>query len=83
MLRLRHPDRPDPQPDPPPALEPALDLTAVCRLRGICRRTGERERSAGLWPAPDYYAGAGTKRKSPRWSVATIRGWLSPGGGHE
>jgi hypothetical protein len=84
MLKLRHLDRSDLQPDKPPVLEPALGLAEVCKLRGISRRTGERERSeGGIWPAPDFFVGAGNKRKTPRWHVATIRTWLAPGGGHE
>jgi hypothetical protein len=60
-------------------LEPALTLGDVCKLRRESRRTGERERSAGLWPRPDFFVGTGT-RKSPRWRVFTIRSWLEGGG---
>jgi hypothetical protein len=81
MLKLRRLDRSNPQPDKPTELEPALDLAAVCKLRGISRRTGERERSAGVWPEPDFLVGTGS-RKAPRWHVQTIRTWLAPGGGH-
>jgi hypothetical protein len=61
------------------ALEPALTLADVCLIRRESRRTGERERSAGLWPKPDFYIGTGT-RKSPRWRVSTIRAWIEQEG---
>ena len=57
------------------SIEPSLTLAEVCRIRAVSRRTGERERSAGLWPKADYYVGTGT-RKSPRWRPPTIRRWL-------
>jgi hypothetical protein len=63
-----------------PALEPALNLGDVCKLRRVSRRTGERERSARLWPSPDFFVGTGTgSRKSPRWMAATIARWLAEG----
>jgi hypothetical protein len=61
------------------AIEPALTLADVCKLRRESRRTGERERSAGLWPRPDFFVGTGT-RKSPRWRAETIRRWIGEGG---
>ena len=65
----------------PLQLEPSLTLNDICRLRSESRRTGERERSMGLWPAPDFHVGIGT-RKSPRWRPKTIRRWLE-GGCHQ
>jgi hypothetical protein len=62
-----------------PALEPALTLGDVCKLRRESRRTAERERSAGLWPSPDFFVGTGT-RKSPRWRAETVRRWIEGGG---
>jgi hypothetical protein len=56
-------------------IEPALTMENVCAIRNESRRTGERERSAGLWPPPDFSVGTGS-RKSPRWLAATIRRWL-------
>jgi hypothetical protein len=56
-------------------IEPALTIDDVCTVRNESRRTGERERSAGLWPEPDFYVGTGS-RKSPRWWPETIVGWL-------
>ena len=43
------------------SIEPSLALAEVCRIRAVSRRTGERERSAGLWPKADYYVGTGTR----------------------
>lgn len=60
------------------SIEPSLTFAEVCRIRAISRRTGERERAAGLWPKPDYYVGTGT-RKSPRWRPGSIRRWLEGG----
>jgi hypothetical protein len=42
---------------------------------GVSRRTLERERSAGRFPAPDLRIG-----KLPLWKVATIRRWIDEGG---
>jgi hypothetical protein len=58
-----------------PSIEPGLKLDDVCRVRNCSRRTGERERAAGLWPRPDFYVGTG-RRKSPRWRPETILAWL-------
>jgi hypothetical protein len=58
-----------------PVIEPALTMENDCAIRNESRRTGERERSAGLWPPPDFSVGTGS-RKSPRWLAATIRRWL-------
>lgn len=60
-------------------IEPSLDIDDVCKVRRISRRTGERERSAGLWPKPDFFVGTG-KRKSPRWRPETIRASFERGG---
>jgi hypothetical protein len=59
-------------------IEPSLDIDDVCQVRRISRRTGERERSAGLWPKPDFFVGTG-KRKSPRWRPETIRASIERG----
>lgn len=61
-------------------IEPALSIDDVCKVRNESRRTGERERSAGHWPKPDFHVGTGG-RKSPRWLPETIRRWLAEGGG--
>jgi hypothetical protein len=60
---------------PADAIEPALTIGDVCKLRKESRRSGERERSAGLWPAADFFIGTGN-RKSPRWWPQTVRSWL-------
>ena len=73
-------DRPPGASNPPHGIEPALTIDDVCAARNASRRTGERERSAGHWPRPDFYVGTGP-RKSPRWLPATIRRWLTEGGG--
>lgn len=64
-------------PSPPvaPIIDPALTIDDVCVVRNESRRTGERERSAGLWPSPDFYVGTGSRR-SPRWLPLTIRRWV-------
>lgn len=64
--------------EPADAIEPALTIDDVCAARNEGRRTGERERSAGLWPKPDFFVGTGS-RKSPRWRPETIRRWLNEG----
>jgi hypothetical protein len=61
------------------AIEPSLTIDDVCKIRNESRRSGERERSAGLWPKPDFYVGTGS-RKSPRWLRATVDAWLLKGG---
>jgi hypothetical protein len=58
-----------------PVIEPGLSIDDVCQIRSVARRTGERERSAGLWPHADYFVGIGV-RKRPRWFPETIRRWL-------
>jgi hypothetical protein len=60
---------------PTPPIESALTIDDICKIRNESRRTGERERSEGLWPKPDFYVGTG-RRKSPRWRPSTIRSWL-------
>ena len=57
------------------AVEPALTIDDICKVRRQSRRTGVRERSAGLWPDPDFHVGTGS-RKSPRWWPRTIQTWL-------
>jgi predicted DNA-binding transcriptional regulator AlpA len=60
-------------------------LNDVCRSLGLSRRTIERERSAGRFPAPDLVVG-----RTPLWQPATIRSWIeskgrtssAKGGGH-
>jgi hypothetical protein len=64
--------------EPALPIEPSLDIEDVCEIRRISRRTGERERSAGLWPKPDFFVGTG-KRKSPRWRPETIRASIERG----
>ena len=80
MTRLHLPTPSAPATSPPVApiphgIEPSLTMSDVCKVRSVSRRTGERERSAGLWPKPDFFAGTGT-RKSPRWRPSTIRSWI-------
>ena len=63
------------------ALDPsgrmALRLAELAQALGISRRTLERERSAGRFPAPDLAIG-----KAPLWRPETIRAWIE-GGGHK
>jgi predicted DNA-binding transcriptional regulator AlpA len=64
---------------------PAADLPFAGRLTlrledlvgafGVSRRTIERERSAGRFPAPDLHIG-----KAPLWKPETIRRWIDGGG---
>lgn len=53
----------------------ALRLDEVAAALGVGRRTLERERSAGRFPAPDLSIG-----KAPLWSPETIRRWVEGGG---
>jgi predicted DNA-binding transcriptional regulator AlpA len=71
-----------PDPTPPADRRPvatverlALRLDEVARSLGIGRRTLERERSAGRFPAPDLLIG-----KAPLWRPETIRRWVEGGG---
>ena len=63
------------------ALDPSARLTLrlaeLAQALGISRRTLERERSAGRFPAPDLAIG-----KAPLWKPETIRAWIE-GGGHQ
>jgi predicted DNA-binding transcriptional regulator AlpA len=49
----------------------ALRLDELAAALGISRRTLERERSAGRFPAPDLRIG-----KMPLWRPETIRAWI-------
>ncbi len=53
----------------------AWRLSDVARALGVSRRTIERERSAGRFPAPDLRLG-----KAPLWQPQTIRRWVEGGG---
>lgn len=54
-----------------PAVEQLLRLADVARTLGISRRTFERERSAGRFPAPDLKIG-----KAPLWRPGTVQAWI-------
>jgi hypothetical protein len=60
-------------------MEPSLSFQAICRLRSISLRAGQRERAAGAWPAPAYYVGTGARQQQPRWRADVIRVWLERG----
>jgi hypothetical protein len=47
----------------------------VANLLGVCRRSLEREISAGRFPKADVQF-----RRMPLWRVETIRRWLAEGG---
>ncbi len=53
------------------AVERLLRLADVARHLGISRRTFERERSAGRFPAPDLKIG-----KAPLWRPGTVQAWI-------
>lgn len=53
----------------------AYRLGELAESLGISRRTLERERSAGRFPAPDLHIG-----KAPLWKPETIRRWIDGGG---
>ena len=50
-------------------------MTEVARVLSVCRRTIERERSAGRFPKPDLHIG-----KRPLWTRETIRSFIQMGG---
>ena len=50
-------------------------MTEVARFLSVCRRTIERERSAGRFPKPDLHIG-----KRPLWTRETIRSFIQKGG---
>ena len=52
-------------------VEHLLRLIQVAETLGISRRTFERERSAGRFPAPDLKIG-----KAPLWRPGTVQGWI-------
>jgi hypothetical protein len=52
-----------------------FSLSDVARVLSVCRRTIERERSAGRFPKPDLHIG-----KRPLWSRETIHAFVSGGG---
>jgi predicted DNA-binding transcriptional regulator AlpA len=56
--------------DTPPRL--ALRIDEIATAIGVSRRTIERERSAGRFPAPDRMIG-----RAPLWRPSTLEAWLS------
>lgn len=64
------------EPAPLPSDRLALRLDDLVELLGLSRRTIERQRSAGLFPAPDRVV-----NRMALWRPATIDAWLSQGGG--
>ncbi|WP_435009927.1 helix-turn-helix transcriptional regulator [Tundrisphaera lichenicola] len=52
-----------------------LRLDELAKAIGVSRRTIERERSAGRFPAPDIKVG-----KAPLWKPETILKWIDGGG---
>jgi predicted DNA-binding transcriptional regulator AlpA len=52
-----------------------LRLDELAETLGVSRRTIERERSAGRFPAPDLHLG-----RAPLWRPETIRRWIDGGG---
>lgn len=52
----------------------AVDATEAARLCGVSRATWWRMNSAGKIPAP-----VRVTRRSPRWLVDELRGWLIAG----
>ena len=72
--------KPSPPPEAPtsataPETRLTLRLAELAHALGISRRTLERERSAGRFPAPDLAIG-----KAPLWRPETIRAWIEAGG---
>lgn len=59
------------EPRPVDAVERLLRLAQVAATLGISRRTFERERSAGRFPAPDIKIG-----KTPLWRPGTVQSWI-------
>lgn len=64
---------PTPAESAPPRL--ALRLDELARSLGVARRTLERARAAGRFPAADVTIG-----RVPLWQPATIRRWMEGGG---
>lgn len=60
---------------PPRTVEQRPRVEDVASLLGISRRTFERERSAGRFPAPDLQIG-----KAPIWRPGTVQGWIEEQG---
>ena len=65
-----------------PSREPHLEklvysLAEVARVLSVCRRTIERERSAGRFPQPDLHIG-----KRPLWTKESLVRWIANGGRH-
>ncbi len=54
----------------------ALRLDEIADSLGVSRRTLERLRSAGRFPAPDRVV-----NRMALWRPATVDAWLSQGGG--
>lgn len=50
-------------------------MNEVARALSVCRRTIERERSAGRFPKPDLHIG-----KRPLWSKESILRFIANGG---
>lgn len=50
-------------------------IADLSRVLSVCRRTIERERSAGRFPKPDLHIG-----KRPLWMRETIRSFIQRGG---
>ncbi|MFI5458037.1 MAG: helix-turn-helix transcriptional regulator [Isosphaerales bacterium] len=50
-------------------------MTEVARVLSVCRRTIERERSAGRFPKPDLHIG-----KRPLWTKESLLRWIANGG---
>jgi predicted DNA-binding transcriptional regulator AlpA len=55
----------------PPIERLAWRLDEVAKALGISRRTFERERAAGRFPAPDLKIGT-----APLWRPMTVRAWI-------
>lgn len=63
------------KPEAPAVERLALRIDEVAAALGVCRRTIERERSAGRFPQPTLRIG-----KSPLWSREALERWVSEGG---
>ena len=50
-------------------------MSEVARVLSVCRRTVERERSAGRFPKPDLHIG-----KRPLWTKESLQRWIANGG---
>lgn len=62
-------------PDPSSVERMTWRLSDIAKALGVSRRTIERERTAGRFPAPDLHVG-----KAPLWQPQTIRRWVEGGG---